>query len=44
MVRHAMPMEQTTFVGLEFQSDLTYHEIYLRTYQPATNCNCACYC
>jgi len=34
----------TTFIGLEFQSDLTYHEIYLRTYQPATNCNCACYC
>jgi len=31
----------TTFKGLEFQSDLTYHEIVLKTY---TNCNCNCAC
>ncbi len=34
----------TTFIGLEFQSAMTYHDIYLRTSQPATNCNCPCYC
>ena len=31
----------TSFKGLEFQRDLTYHEIYLRTY---ANCNCDCAC
>ena len=31
----------TSFKGLEFQSDQTYHEIYLQTY---SNCNCNCNC
>ncbi len=33
----------TDFLGLEFQSDNTYHEIYLRHYTNC-NCNCDCYC
>ncbi len=36
-------LSSTTFIGLEFQSDLTYHDIYLRTYTNC-NCNCQCYC
>ena len=31
----------TSFKGLEFQSDMTYHDVYLRSY---TNCNCNCDC
>lgn len=35
----------TSYKGLEFQSDMTYHDVYLRTYTNCNcNCDCACYC
>lgn len=31
----------TTYVGQEYQADMTFHDVYLTTY---SNCNCNCNC
>ena len=31
----------TSYLGVEYQADMTFHDVYVRTY---SNCNCNCNC
>jgi hypothetical protein len=33
----------TAYLGVEYQADMTFHDVYVRTYSNC-NCNCACRC